>query len=137
MKMNAEVILKMAALAHLGLIAAGALMPWATGLWKEIGRLSPFARGLFRTYFAFIELCLVSFGLGSWFFAAELASGTPFARAVTGFLAAFWSVRLVAALWVLDVRPYLTNGWWRLGYQATNVVFGTLPFVYVWVALRR
>jgi hypothetical protein len=137
MNMNAEVILKMAALAHLGLIAAGALMPWTTGLWREMGHLSPFARGLFRTYYAFIGLCLVSFGLGSWFFAAELASGTPLARAVTGFLAAFWLVRLVAALWVLDVRPYLTNGWWRLGYQATNVVFGTLPFVYAWVALRH
>jgi hypothetical protein len=137
MNMTAETILKLAALTHLGLFAAGALMLWATGLWKEMERLSPFARGLFRTYFAFIELCLVSFGLGSWFLAAELASGTPLARAATGFLAAFWSIRLIAAIWVLDVRPYLTNGWWRLGYQATNVVFGLLPFIYAWVALRR
>lgn len=134
--MKTELLLKFAALAHLGLIAAGLLMPRATGLWKQVEKLSPFAGALFRTYYAFIGLCLVSFGLGSWFLAAELASGTVLARAVCGFLTAFWLVRLIAALWVFDVRPYLINGWWRLGYHATNVVFGTLPFLYAWIALK-
>lgn len=127
--MNAELLLKLAALAHLGLIAAGLLMPRATGLRAETKKLSPFARGLFRTYYAFIGLCLVGFGAGSWFLARELASGTTLARAACGFLAVFWTIRLVAAAWVLDVRPYLTNAWWRAGYHATNVVFGLLPFL--------
>jgi hypothetical protein len=48
----------------------------------------------------------------------------------------FWLIRLVATVWIFDVRPYLVNGWWRLGYHATNVVFGALPFVYAWLALR-
>ena len=135
--MNAELILKLAALPHLGLIAAGLLMPRATGLWADAKKLSPFARGLFRTYYAFIGLCLVGFGAGSWFLARELANGTPLARAACGFLAVFWLIRLVAALWVLDVRPYLTNAWWRTGYCTTNLVFSALPFVYAWVALRR
>ncbi|HVU17979.1 MAG TPA: hypothetical protein VHD32_13720 [Candidatus Didemnitutus sp.] len=134
--MNMILILKLAAVAHLGLIAAGLLMPQATGLWAETERLSPFGRGLFRTYYAFIGLCLVSFGLGSWIFAPELVSGTPLARALCGFLAVFWTIRLVAAVWVLDVKPYLTNGWWRLGYAATNVVFGLMPFCYAWAAIR-
>ena len=135
--MNAELLLKLAALPHLGLIAAGLLMPRATGLWAEVAKLPPFARALFRTYYAFIGLCLVSFGAGSWFLARELASGTTLSRAACGFLAAFWTIRLVAALWVLDVRPYLTNAWWRVGYHTTNVVFTALPFVYAWVALKR
>jgi hypothetical protein len=134
--MNSEYALKFAALTHLGLIAAGVLMPRATGLWREAERLSPFGRGLFRTYYIFIGLCLVSFGLASWFFAADLASGTAFARAACGFLAVFWLVRLIAAIWILDVKPYLRNNWWRLGYHLTNVVFGALPFLYAWVALR-
>ncbi|MEO5958329.1 MAG: hypothetical protein ABIZ49_00110 [Opitutaceae bacterium] len=132
--MKLELALKLCALAHLGLIAAGALMPRATGLWQECEKLSPFARGLFRTYYAFIGLCLFSFGLGSWVFAPELASGTTLARAACAFLAAFWTLRLVAAF-ALDVRPYLANDWWRLGYGATNVVFGALPFVYAWGAI--
>lgn len=135
--MNAELVLKFAALPHLGLIAAGWLMPRATGLWAETRKLSPFARGLFRTYYTFIGLCLVGFGAGSWFLARELAGGSALARAACGFLAVFWLIRLVAAIWVLDVRPYLANAWWRTGYHATNIVFTAMPLVYAWVALRR
>ncbi len=136
MKPNPEIILKLAAVAHLGLIAAGMLMPRVTGLWAELAKLAPFARRLFCVYYAFIGLCLVSFGLGSWLLAPELAGGTTLARAVCGFLAAFWFIRLVAAIWVFDVRSFLTTPWLRLGYHATNVVFGALPFVYTWLALR-
>jgi len=56
------------------------------------------------------------------------------ARAGCGFLASFWLLRLIAAA-LLDVRPYLTNGWWRADYAATNVVFGTLPLPYGWLAV--
>lgn len=134
--MNAELLLKLASFTYLGLVAAGLLMPRVTGLWADTKKLSPFAQGLFRTYYAFIGLCLVGFGLGSWFYARELADGTPLARAVCGFLAVFWTIRLVAAIWVLDVRPYLTDTWRRVGYQLTNIVFSALPFLYAWVAWR-
>lgn len=127
--MKLELLFKFCALAHLGLIAAGALMPRATGLWRDCAKLTPFARRLFGVYYAFIGLCLVSFGAGSWVFATELASGAALARGACAFLAAFWLLRLIAAL-VLDVRPYLVNGWWRAGYAATNVVFAVLPFIY-------
>jgi hypothetical protein len=132
--MKLELAFKLCALVHLGLIAAGVLMPRATGLWSEAKRLSPFAATLFRTYYAFIGLCLVSFGLGSWVFAKELAGGSMPARALCAFLAAFWTLRLIAARF-LDVRPYLINRWRRLGYGATNVVFSLLPFVYAYGAL--
>ena len=135
--MTTEILLlKLASLTYLGLIAAGLLMPKVTGLWADTKKLSPFAQGLFRTYYAFIGLCLVSFGLGSWIFAAELASGSTLARAVCGFLALFWTVRLAAAIWILDVKPYLTDTWRKVGYQLTNIVFGSLPFLYAWLALR-
>jgi len=133
--MKLELALKFAALTHLGLIAAGALMPRATGLWTECAKLSSFARTLFRVYYAFIGLCLVSFGIGSWVFAGELASGVPLARAACGFLAAFWLLRAIAAT-RLDVRPYLVNAWWRLGYALTNIAFAFMPFIYAWGALR-
>jgi hypothetical protein len=135
--MTTEIILlKLAALTHLGLIAAGLLMPKVTGVWIDAKKMSPFAQGLFRTYYLFIGLCLVSFGLGSWIFATELASGTTLARAVCGFLALFWTIRLAAAIWILDVNPYLTDIWRKVGYQLTNIVFGSLPFLYAWLALR-
>jgi hypothetical protein len=137
MNPNPVIVLKLAALAHLGLISAGVLMPRVTGLWGELAKIKPFACGLFRVYYAFIGLCLVSFGLGSWFLAPQLADGSTLARAVCGFLAVFWTIRLGAAIRVFDVRPFLTIPWCQLGYHALNAVFGTFPFVYGWLALRR
>ena len=51
-------------------------------------------------------------------------------------MAAFWTLRLVAATFIFDVRPYLTNNWWRLGYHATNIVFIYLPLVYLLAAWK-
>ena len=52
------------------------------------------------------------------------------------FMATFWTLRLIAATFVFDVRPYLTNTFWRVGYHATNVVFIYLPVVYLLAALE-
>jgi hypothetical protein len=133
--MSTETLIRLGALTHLGLVAAGLTMPRTTGLWAQVNTLTPFARGLFRTYYAFIGLCLVSFGLGSWFLAKHLADGSILARSVCGFLAAFWLLRLVAAVWLLDVRPYLTTAGYRIGYHSLNAVFSCLPLLYAWVAL--
>lgn len=134
--MNTVLILKLAALSYLGLLAAGMLMPRVVGLRQHLSGLPSFVRQLFWVYYAFIGLSLVCFGLGTFLLADQLASGTPLARAVCGFLALFWSVRLVAGTFVFDLRPYLTNPWRRAGLAAANVVFTGLPVVYGWVALK-
>jgi len=111
-------------------------MPRAVNLRENLAGLPPFIRRLFWVYYSFIGLCLVSFGAITVIFAPVLAGGTGFARAICLFLAVFWTLRLVAATFVFDVRPYLTNGLWRFGYHATNVVFIYLPVVYAWAALK-
>ena len=134
--MNSSMILKLAALSYLGLLAAGMLMPGVVGLRQHLSTLPRFIRQLFWVYYAFIGLCLVSFGLGNFLLADELAAGRPLARAVCGFLAVFWTIRWVAGTFVFDLRPYLTTAWRRAGYAATNLVFTCLPVVYGWVALK-
>ena len=134
--MNTPFLLKLASLTYLGLIAAGLLMPRVVGLREHLRTLPKFIRQLFWVYYSFIGLCLVSFGLGTFFFANELASGTPLARAVCGFLAVFWTVRFIAGTFVFDLRPYLTNGWRRVGLHAANLVFTCLPIVYAWAAFQ-
>ena len=129
-------MLQCAGLMHLGLLCAGALMPRAVNLKSNLAALPPFIRRLFWVYYAFIGLCLVSFGLMTFTFAGTLAGGGGLARALCVFLALFWTIRLVAATFVFDVRPYLTNSFWRLGYHATNVVFIYLPVVYAWTAWK-
>lgn len=128
--MDLVFMLRAAGLVHLGLIAAGLLMPRVVGLRGHLEGLPPFIRGLFWTYYAFIGLCLVGSGAASFLLAAELASGSVLARSVCGFLCAFWTLRLGCALFVLDVRPYLTSPLRRLGYLATNVSFAALPLIY-------
>jgi hypothetical protein len=133
---NLTLLLQFAGVLHLGLACAGGLMPRAVNLRTQIAVLPPFIRRLFWVYYTFIGLCLVSFGLITFTFAGTLAAGGGLARAVCAFLAVFWTVRLFAATFIFDVRPYLTNNYWRLGYHATNIVFAYLLFVYAWAAWK-
>lgn len=130
-------LLKLAGLLHVGLIAAGATLPKVVQLRTHLAILPPFIRRLFWVYYGFIGMCLVCFGAASFFLADPLASGTPLARALCAFLALFWTLRLLVALFVFDVRPYLRGPLLRLGYHATNVVFVLLPVVYGWAALKE
>jgi hypothetical protein len=123
-------LLKFAGTLHLGLLCAGLLMPRAVNLRAHLETLPPFIRRLFWVYYIFIGFCLVSFGLITVIFAGSLASGDGLARAICAFLAGFWTIRLVAAAFIFDVRPYLTNAFWRIGYHATDIVFITLPVIY-------
>ena len=133
--MNTILLLKLTSFTYLGLLAAGLLMPGVVGISEHIGSLPRFIRQLFWVYYTFIGLCLVSFGLGTLLLADQLASGTPLARAVCGFLAVFWSLRFVVGTFVFDLKPYLTNNWRRAGLAAANIVFTCLPIVYGWVAI--
>lgn len=128
-------LLQLSSLTYLGLLTAGLLMPKVVNLRHHTNALPTFIRQLFWVYYTFIALCLLSFGFGTFFLAEELASGTPLARAVCGFLALFWGARLIAASFVFDLRPYLTNSWRRAGLAAANIVFTILPLVYLWVAI--
>lgn len=134
--MNAVLILKLSALTYAGLIAAGLLMPRIVGLPRHVAALPKFIHQLFWVYYGFIGFCLVSFGVGTFFFAGDLASGTPLARALCGFLGLFWTLRLLVGAFVFELEPYLINPWRRCGLAAANFVFGCLPLVYGWVALK-
>jgi len=137
--MNANrltLLLQVAGVMHLGLLCAGMMMPQVVDLKRHLAALPTFIRRLFWVYYSFIALCLVSFGLGTFFLAATLATGTVLARSVCVFLAVFWSLRLVTATFVFDLGPYLTNRWRRVGYQLTNIVFLFLPVAYALAAWK-
>jgi hypothetical protein len=124
-------LLQIAALCHLGLIWAGATMPRAVNLNGHLATLPPFLCRLFLVYLTFIGLVLVGFGSLTFFFAHSIAAGEPLAKGLCVLLIAFWALRLIVAAFVFDVRPYLTNWLYRMGYWATNLVFVYLLAVYV------
>ena len=123
-------LLQIAGMLHLGLAWAGATMPKAVSLRTHLLTLPPFIRRLFLVYFAFIGMVLVGFGSLTFLFAGAMAAGEPLARALCLLCLVFWTARLFVAGFIFDVRPYLTNGFYRAGYWATNVVFIYLVGVY-------
>jgi hypothetical protein len=129
-------LLKLAGIMHVGLLCAGLMMPGVVGLRTHLAPLPSFIRRLFWVYYTFIGLCLVSFGVLTFALARALAEGSALARALCVFFAAFWTMRLIVASFVFDLRPYLTNVYRRLGYHATNIVFAYLPVVYLLAALK-
>ena len=136
MKLNLTLLLQIAGVLHLGLMCAGLLMPRVVNMRLHLASLPPFIRQLFWVYYSFIALCLASFCVITIVFADTLAAGGNLARALCAFFAIFWTVRLFAATFVFDMKPYLTNGYRRLGYHAINIVFAYLPIVYAWAALK-
>ena len=134
MTINLTLLLQIAGVLHLGLMGAGLLMPRVVRMRVHLAALPPFIRQLFWVYYSFIALCLVSFSIITIAFADTLAAGGDLARALCVFFAMFWTLRLIAATFVFDMRPYLTNSYRRLGYHALNIVFAYLPVVYVLAA---
>jgi len=129
-------LLQIAGVLHLGLMCAGLLMPRVVGMRTHLATVPPFIRQLFWVYYSFIALCLVSFSLLTIAFAGTLADGSGLARALCVFFALFWTLRWIAGTFVFDMRPYLTNRFRRVGYQALNMVFVYLPVVYALAAAQ-
>jgi hypothetical protein len=136
MTIDLTLLLQAAGVMHLGLMSAGLLMPNVVNMRAHLTTLPTFLRQLFWVYYTFIALCLVSFSVITIVFAETLASGGPLARALCVFLAVFWTLRLLVATFVFDMRPYLTSTARRLGYHALNLVFAFLPLVYAFAAIR-
>ena len=136
MTINLTLLLQVAGVLHIGLMCAGLLMPKVVNMRAHLAGLPAFIRQLFWVYYTFIALCLVSFSVITFVFAETLASGTTLARALCVFLALFWTLRLLVATFVFDMRPYLTSRGRRVGYHALNVVFIYLPLVYALAASR-
>src|SRR5262245_16850000 len=112
-------LLQFAAVLHLGLLCAGALMPGVVRLTAHLGSLPPFIRRLFWVYYGFIASLLVGFGALTFLFAPAMAAGEPAASGLCWLLALFWVVRMAVAIFVFDLRPYLTSWLRRVGHQAT------------------
>ncbi len=130
-----ELLLVIGGILHFGILTAGALVPFVVDFPKQLAKVSNLMRQLVWAYAAYIFLTIIGFGIVSVVFASPLAAGTPLARAVCGYIAIFWIIRLVIQLFVFDVKPYLTNWFFRLGYHGLTIVFIYHSIVYSLAAL--
>ena len=128
-------LLQLAGVGHFGILLASVQVPGILDWKSELAHLHPFLRRLFWVYGVFIVLTIVGFGTLSLMHAPELAGGGPLARGVCLFIAVFWGARLAVQCFVFDARPFLTNGWRKLGYHTLTGAFVCLTAVYAWAAL--
>jgi hypothetical protein len=129
-------LLKAAGLLHFGILCAGLTMPKVIGLKQHLTTLPPFIRSLFWVYYTFIGACVIGFGLFTFFMAEQLATGTTIARGVLTFFALFWLLRILVAIFVFNMTPYLTSKMMHVGYWCTNAVFVYFTAVYAVVAWK-
>ena len=121
--------------AQLAVLLASALVPRTLEWRKELQPLPRIVRQLFWVYGGYVVLAIVGQGLLCLCLSRELASGTPLARAVCGYMALFWTIRLALAT-VLDARPYLTSWPFRVGYHLLTVAFTIFVAVFAWATFH-
>ena len=114
---------------QLSVLSASALVPSKLE-WKGVfERLPTLHRQLYWTYGGYTAGAILLFGLMAAGLPGELASGTPLARALCGYLCLFWLVRLLCAPW-LATGEYLTNAWFKAGYALLHLAFVLMTVTY-------
>ena len=127
-------LIRLAGLAHFGILIASAMVPAKLNWKEELARLSPLQRQMYWIYGAYIVLCIVAFGLISLILPEELISGDPLANAVCLLIAVFWGGRLALQPF-MKVKPILGRVWWmHVGYHTLTLAFLFMTAVYGWAA---
>ncbi len=131
-----ETLILIGGILHLGTLLGSAQVPRELKFREELPKLAPLLQHWILVAGGYVVLDLIAFGTISICYAKELASGSPLARAVCGFIAIFWLLRLLIGCFLFDARPYLRNRFLRLGYHGLTLVFIYHTVVYGIAALR-
>jgi uncharacterized membrane protein len=131
-----KVLIIIAGLLHLCITSAGFTMTFVLKWRSNLAPLCALTRHIVWSHAAFVLLTIIAFGVVSIACAPLLVSGEPLARAVCGFIAAFWGLRLLVGFFLFDARPWLTNIWLKLGYHGLTAVFTFFVLCYGMGALR-
>ena len=133
--LSLEMLLRIGGVLHFSLLAAGILAPFVLNWWSDLKKLSRLTQQIVWVHGVFIVLVIIGFAAASLLLPVELASGTPLARALCGFIALFWTARLIVQLFFFDAEPHLTHWFLRLGYRGLTGVFTYFAIIYAVAAV--
>jgi hypothetical protein len=119
---------------HFGLLVAAGLVPLKLRWAQDLAKLDPLTRQLIWVHGFYIVMLIIAFGLGTLMLADEMIAGTVLGRALCGFIALFWAVRLGLQLTFFDMKAHLTSRLLRLGERTLTVTFTYFTAVYTWAA---
>lgn len=126
----------LAGFAQLGIAVSSLIIPRLLGWREETTRLKPLTRQVFWTYASYILGFHVAFGLLSLLAPGALLDGSPLARAVCGFIAVYWLVRLTLQFTVFDRGVAAGRPLFRIAEVAYVGAFAYLVLVYGATAVR-
>jgi len=122
-----------AVLGHLLILVASFQVPARLNWKQDIGKLAPFNQRVFWVYGSYIILSIVSFAVLTWRLHDTILSGDVAARWLAGFIATFWSVRVLVDLLWFDARDWPRGNALVLGHAFLTSLFSSLAIVY-WIA---
>ena len=117
-----SMLIFVAGVLHLGITSAGVTTTLVLDWRRNLAPLCRLTRQIIWTHGAFVLMTIVGFGALSLTCSGRLASGEPLARAICGFIAIFWGLRLLVGAFVFDAKPYLSNSVLKISYASLNLV---------------
>jgi hypothetical protein len=125
-----ELALKLAGLGQIGLAVSSLTFPALLGWRRDLAPLRPMLRRFFWIYAAYIFGINLSLGLLSCLRPGWLLDRSPLAGAVSGFIALYWTARLLLQFF-FDRRDMPAGSHYRLAEAALVLLFVYLSGVYL------
>jgi alginate O-acetyltransferase complex protein AlgI len=122
-----------AALGHLVVPIASFQVPARLGWKQDIPKLTRFNQKVFWVYGFYILLSIVSFGVLTWRLHDEILAGALSARWLAGFIAVFWTVRVLIDIFWYDHRDWPAGNTLLAGHALVTSLFCGMAAVY-WFA---
>jgi len=130
-------LLQTAGLGQLLLAFGSLLIPRILHWPEDLAKLKTLTRQVFWTYALYIWSTNIFFGAMSLFAADWLLDSSPATRALTGYIAAYWGVRLGAQLFYLDRSAAPPGLIFKVAEVALVLLFTFLTLVYGYATLFR
>ena len=125
--------LVLAGAGQLLLCLASPAIPLVLGWREKVSVLPKLLRQIFWTYACYVLGAHVVFGVLSVFRPMWLLERTGMAMGVSGFIAAWWGVRLVLHWTTFDTEEVMSGPWTRVAEICLGLLFLGLTCVYVLV----
>jgi UDP-N-acetylmuramyl pentapeptide phosphotransferase/UDP-N-acetylglucosamine-1-phosphate transferase len=103
--MNMELMKELiwgAGVVHVGIVAANIPLPRRLQVRERLAGVPRFLRQIFYVHWTYIVIVLGLFAALCFGFASDLAGGSALGRFLSGFIAAFWLLRIVLQLSYYD-----------------------------------
>jgi hypothetical protein len=129
-----KTLIFLAGLGQIGLVCASPMIPRLLHWREEVGKLRPLTRNVVTTYAFYIMGTNLAFGLLSTLKPEWLLDGSGLARAVAGFISAYWGVRLVLQFAYYDRKDAPQGIFFRVAEGVLAALFLFWACVYGFVA---